>query len=187
MIDFLNETPLEYPDKKRVVTAPYPGNLPGIRETWNECAKITLNDMALATGFDFSETVSMRYPDEREREHRRVAVLLALGVLFERQRRAAETDGGAADASALTEHPAAGLSSDTTLKAVNEKLDAALDTLNLITGKTNPDAAFSMRTFADGSGRFLPVDSPADTGKAGAVADADAPSDAHADTPTTDD
>lgn len=113
MIDFLNETPLEYPDKKRVVTAPYTGNLPGIRETWNECAKITLNDMALATGLDFSETVSMRYPDERERERRRVAALLALGVLFERQRRAAETDGGAADASALTEHPAAGLSDDT--------------------------------------------------------------------------
>ena len=60
-----------------------------------------------------------------------------------------------ADASALTEHPAA----DTdTLKAANEKLDAALDTLNLIAGATNPDAAFSLRRFSDGSGRFLPTD-----------------------------
>ena len=65
-----------------------------------------------------------------------------------------------ADASALTEHPAA----DTdTLKAAKEKLDAVLDVLNVITGATNPDAAFSARQFADGTGRFLPTDKAAPT------------------------
>lgn len=46
------------------------------------------------------------------------------------------------------------------LAVVEEKLDAVIDLLLLVTGTTNPDAPFSLRQFSDGTGRFLPVDRP---------------------------
>lgn len=167
MINFRDGTPFEKPREYwhvsaarrfHVIHADYTGDVVGIRDIMSECGKITLNDMETAVMLDVKRTTEANLCGVEN-----AAYLVALGVLIERQRRAADTPTDSdepADASALTEHPAA----DTdTLKAANEKLDAVLDVLNVITGATNPDAAFSARQFADGTGRFLPTDKAAPT------------------------
>ena len=68
---------------------------------------------------------------------------------------AAGSDGAGTD----KDEPAA----NTALTAVDEKIDAVLDVLNIVTGVTNPDTPFALRHFSDGTGRFLPKDKPAQT------------------------
>lgn len=160
MFDFWNDKPLECPDERYVVKARHTGSVIVIRDMLNAVAKIPpLNAMENAVALDISESVSARYEG---REQYRITALVRLGCLIERerQRRATETDSAEPAAPAvatLTDTPAA----DTRLKTLDEKADAALDVLNVITGKVAPNAAFALRTFSDGRGRFLPVDSPA--------------------------
>ena len=52
---------------------------------------------------------------------------------------------------------------DTRLKTLDEKSDAVFDVLGVIAGAVAPNAPFSLRRFSNGSGRFLPTDTPTPT------------------------